>query len=133
MNIVDKTAKYEKQNSVCNNAAFFPKSIRCIIAGASGCGKTNLLVNLLEDTVLDYADVYIYSSTLHQPAYDYLKKYYGRIEKVAQQMLKRTVTIANFYDSDEEIKDPKDFDPKDLDENKSHIMIFDDVMNNNQK
>ena len=45
MNIVDKAVKYEKQNSVCNHAAFFPKSIRCIIAGASGCGKTNLLVN----------------------------------------------------------------------------------------
>ena len=86
------------------------------------------MVNLLEDKVLDYADVYIYSSTLHQPAYEYLKKYYGRIEKVAQQMLKKTVKIANFYDSDEEIKDPKD-----LDENKSHIMIFDDVMNKNQK
>ena len=128
MNIVDKTAKYEKQNSVCNHAAFFPKNIRCIIAGASGCGKTNLLVNLLENGVLDYADVYIYSSTLPQPAYDYLKKYYGRIEKVAQQTLKKVVKIAHFYNSDEEIKDPKD-----LDENKSHIMIFDDVMNNNQK
>ena len=87
MNIVDKTAKYEKQNSICNHATFFPKSIRCIIAGASGCGKTNLLVNLLEDKALDYADVYIYSPTLHQPAYDYLKRYYSRIEKVAEQIL----------------------------------------------
>jgi len=43
-------------------------------------------------------------------------------------MLKKAVKIAHFYDCDEEIKDPKD-----LDENKSHIMIFDDVMNKNQK
>jgi ABC-type lipoprotein export system ATPase subunit len=123
--IVDKSIKYKKQNYICKHAPCFPKNIRCIIAGTSGGGKTNLLINLLEsEKLLDYCDIYVYSSTLHQPAYEYLKEYYGNMEKAINHKHK----ISHFFDGDEEIKNPDE-----LDSTKSHIMIFDDVMNANQK
>ena len=38
-----------------------------------------------------------------------------------------SLKIADFFDNDEEIKDPKNLDPSQI-----HIMIFDDVMNADQ-
>jgi len=37
------------------------------------------------------------------------------------------VKIANFFDADDEIKDPSELDP-----NMNHVMVFDDVMFNDQ-
>ncbi len=56
------------------HADIFPKNIFCVIAGSTGSGKTNLMIHLLKkENLLNYVDVYIYSSTLHQPAYECLK------------------------------------------------------------
>ena len=53
--------------SSSKHAPFLPKNIFCIIAGSTGCGKTNLILNfLLNGKNLDYTNIYIYSSTLHQ-------------------------------------------------------------------
>ena len=94
------------------------------MAGSTGSGKTNLLLNfLLEKNVLDYSDVYIYTSTLHQPAYKYLKEYYNNIENIIKEQYKVTIEIAHFFDADDEIKNPSELDPK-----ANHLMIFDDVM-----
>src|SRR6185436_10237639 len=103
--------------------------IFCVISGSTGCGKTNLMMNfLLNKGVLDYGDVYVYSPTLHQPAYEYLKKYYNDTENKISDKYKINVKIGHFFDGDEEIKDPSELDPR-----INHIMIFDDVMNADQK
>ena len=57
-----------------NNNKFFPKSIRGIIVGKSGCGKTTLLLNLLlREGRLDYNNLQVFGKSLFQPEYKILK------------------------------------------------------------
>src|SRR6476469_1973479 len=82
---------------------------------------------LLNEKILDYNDVYIYTSTLHQQAYTYLKKLYSDLENAIKTKFKINTKIAHFYDADDEIKNPSE-----LDANTNHVMIFDDVMLSDQ-
>ena len=128
MSIIDYSKYFETPMNCAKHAAFFPKNIFCITAGATGCGKTNLVLNLLlNEGFLDYSDVYIYSSTLHQPSYNLLKRHYNNLEDKIKRICGKDVKIVQFFDSDVEIKNPSELDPKG-----KHIMIFDDVMNADQ-
>ena len=52
-----------------------PRSIRGIIVGKSGCGKTTLLLNLLlRPGWLDYDNLCVFGKSLFQPKYRILKK-----------------------------------------------------------
>ena len=77
---------------------------------------------LINHKILDYSDVYIYTSTLHQQAYTFLKKYYSDLENAIKTRFRINAKIAHFYDADDEIKNPSDLDP-----NINHVMVFDDV------
>lgn len=62
------------------HSTLLPNSIRCIIAGPSNCGKTNLLLSLIEsEHGLKFENVYIYSKSLDQEKYQYLKKMLSNI------------------------------------------------------
>jgi len=128
MEIID----YSKEYNVCSchpHSTIFPKNIFAVIAGSTGSGKTNLMINLLRKAkLLNYNHVYIYSSTLHQPAYRYLKQFYTDLEKFIFENDTQVVKIAQFFDADSEIMNPAE-----LDMNKNHIMIFDDVMMEDQR
>jgi GTPase SAR1 family protein len=139
-NILDLSIKnvYTKRN----NSKILPKSIRACIIGKSGCGKTNLLMNLLlnkfsEDDYLDYNNLFIFSKSLHQPEYKLLIKGIenGLTKKQILKCIltkkftidknnenKSTIQIHYFNDSDE-IPDPTEIDP-DL----KTLIIFDDVL-----
>ena len=57
------------------NNPFLPRSIRGIIVGKSGCGKTTLLLNrLLRPGWLDYDNLCVFGRSLFQPEYRILKK-----------------------------------------------------------
>ena len=123
MEITDYTKEFNIQ--ACGmHSILFPKNIFCVIAGSTGSGKTNLMLNLLKkEKLLNYNHVYVYSSTLYQPAYEYLGLYYRRLEQFILQQTSKEVKIAHFFDADDEI-----LNPTSLDKSKNHVMIFDDVM-----
>ena len=57
------------------NNPLLPRSIRGIIVGKSGCGKTTLLLNLLlRPGWLDYDNLYVFGKSLFQPEYRILEK-----------------------------------------------------------
>ena len=57
------------------NNSLLPRSIRGIIVGKSGCGKTTLLLNLLlRPGWLDYDNLCVFGRRLFQPEYRILKK-----------------------------------------------------------
>ena len=94
------------------------------MAGSTGLGKTNLMIYFLKKEKLqNYFDVCVYSSTLYQPSYEYLKEYYETLENIIKEKTGKVVKIANFFDADDEIVDPSMLN-KDI----NHIMVFDDVM-----
>ena len=129
MEIQDHTKEYKIPENTCGkHSSMFPKTIFCVIAGATGSGKTNLMVDLLKRGCLNYSDIYVYCSTLYQPAYEHLKEYYENLENFIKHNYKKSIKIFHFFDADEEIKDPSE-----LDKNTNHIMIFDDVMLEDQK
>lgn len=123
MEITDYTKEFNIPS--CGlHSIIFPKNIFCVIAGSTGSGKTNLMLNLLKkEKLLNYNHVYVYSSTLYQPAYEYLGLYYRALELLISQKTNKEVKIAHFFDADDEI-----LNPTNLDKSLNHIMIFDDVM-----
>ena len=128
MEIIDYTKRNENSSCDANHAPFFPKNIFCVLAGSTGCGKTNLILNLLlNEGLLDYTSAYIYSPTLHQNGYQNLKDYYSTVEEQIRKLYRINVKISHFYNADDEIQDPSELDPK-----LKHIMIFDDVMLHDQ-
>ena len=57
------------------NNPLLPKSIRGLIVGKSGCGKTTLLLNLLlKPEWLDFNKLQVFGKSLFQPEYRILKK-----------------------------------------------------------
>ena len=60
-----------------------PNAIRCIICGPSNCGKTNVLISLLESPHgVRFANVYVYSKSLQQPKYRYLEDLLAPLEGI---------------------------------------------------
>lgn len=60
-----------------------PNTLRCIIAGPSNCGKTNLLISLIEsENGLKFENLYIYSKTLGQEKYQYLENLLKNIDGI---------------------------------------------------
>ena len=51
-----------------------PIDVRALIVGASGCGKTCLVMRLLlKHNLLNYDKLYVFARTLYQPQYQVLK------------------------------------------------------------
>ena len=100
----------------------FPNHIRMIIAGSSGSGKTNLLMNFIMKNYIHYDNIMIYTTTSYQEAYRFLRDINTEMKR------QTTKDIATFHSPDDGIADPSE-----LDNNKTHVLIFDDAMNEGQK
>jgi Poxvirus A32 protein len=138
------------ENKVHNEC--FPPNFRALIVGASGCGKTTLLMRmLLEPGLLNYNKLYVFAKSLYQPEYQVLgaglgnhlpkgdiiklmnsdkilKKNDVNIEQVAEALAscnenENSDIECEFHDSSDEIPDPKD-----LDKTLRNLIVFDDVM-----
>lgn len=99
---------------------FFPKPIRALLVGGSGCGKTNVLMNLIYDKDgLTFKNLYVFSRSIEQPAYNQLREHYKRIEQTLGE------SIAFFISTCEDIP------PLDQCE-KNSLVVFDDCLLENQ-
>lgn len=89
-----------------------PTTIRGLIIGPSNCGKTNVMISLLTNSNgLCFENVYLYSKSLHQPKYEYLRNVLQPIDGL------------EFYpfNNNAEIVEPSEARP-------NSIFIFDDVI-----
>lgn len=93
------------------HGALLPNTIRAIICGPSNCGKTNLLISLIESSNgVRFENIYIYSKSLQQQKYQYLEKILKPIDDIGY------FTFSNNSD----VIQPDDAQP-------NSVFIFDDV------
>lgn len=94
------------------HSELLPNSIRCIIAGPSNCGKTNLLVHLIvSEHGLKFENIYVYSKTLWQSKYAYLRRLFQPMHGIGYHE----------FASADQVIEPTDAKP-------NSIIIFDDVI-----
>ena len=139
--MVEDLSVIDYQTLKRNNNPQLPNSIRGCIIGKSGCGKTNLLVNLLlgefdKKELLDYDHLFIYGKSLHQPEYKLLNTCFNlnnsktetfncfknKVNPCKNLTNKNTISIEMSEDLDT-IPDPTEFDTK-----HKNLVVFDDVM-----
>jgi len=78
------------------NHPLLPQSLRGLIVGKSGCGKTTLLLKLLRPGWLDYSKLSVFGKSLIQPEYKILKKGFE------EQLPKRV--IMNLFETQNKIQ-----------------------------
>ena len=87
-----------------HNSPLLPKSIRGLIVGKSGCGKTTLLLNLLlRPGWLDYNNLKVFGKSLFQPEYKIIKTAFEK--KLPKEV------IVELFNMKDEIKDIANADP----------------------
>lgn len=100
-------------NAPKRHSELLPNNVRCIISGPSACGKTNVLLSLIEsENGLKFENLYLYCKTLDQDKYKYL------------QEILRPIKDVGFYkfSSSENVLDPSQM-------KKNSLIVFDDVIN----
>ena len=138
------------------NSQLLPRSIRGLLIGKSGCGKTTLLLNLLlRPGWLDYNNLQVFGKSLFQPEYKIIKKAFEEklpkeaiirlfdkqneimahnmspaqvVELMAKNLDEPADIECNFFETSDDVPDPSD-----LSSTKKNLMIFDDLQLERQK
>lgn len=114
---IDMNIQNKKRKGLRIHGSLLPNSIRCIMCGPSNCGKTNVILSLIVNpNGLRFKNVYIYSRSLYQPKYEYLKKVLSRINGIG----------CYTFSSNDTVIPPEKIKPH-------SIFIFDDVICDKQK
>lgn len=107
-----KSSSGDSDESSRRHGPFLPSTVRCLIVGSSNCGKTNVMISLLVNpNGLRFANVYLYSKSLFQPKYEYLRNILTPIKGLGFYA----------YDSNVSIMEPSEAKP-------DSVFIFDDVV-----
>ena len=133
------------------NHPLLPRSIRGIIVGKGGCGKTTLLLNLLlRPGWLDYDYLFVFGKSLLQPEYRILKtafeenlpeecilRLFNMRDEIQNSQVPPTLVVkewaisiknesnlkCNFFETACDVPDPRELNSKD-----KNLMIFDDLL-----
>ena len=131
----------------CNHP-LLPPSIRGLIIGKFGCGKTTLLINLLlRPGWLNYNNINSFGKSKFQPEYYILKKAFEEklpkeeiirlfenrneitylgispiyiFEEMTKEITDKSNIVCNFYQSAEDVPDPRELG--------KNLMVFDDLL-----
>ena len=105
------------EKPVQKHGPLFPNSIRAIICGPSNCGKSNVMMSMLySPDGLKFANLYVYSKSLHQPKYQLL-------ESILNEVI--GVRFHSFKENDE-IMQPSEAE-------RNSVFIFDDIGSGKQE
>lgn len=101
----------ELQTSERKHSRLLPNHVRCIMSGPSNSGKTNVMLNLLFDpNGLHFENVYVFSKSLYQPKYTFLKNVLTSLPNIGYYPFTANDQVPH---------------PNEVKENS--VMIFDDV------
>ena len=93
MNISEQYA-WRPPGNCRGNKPLLPQSLRGLVIGKSGCGKTTVIFNLLlHSDWLDYNHLYVFGKSLHQQEYKVLRK--------GHEAALRKQQISNVFNSQE--------------------------------
>ena len=140
----------ENIHKIFNNP-LLPRSIRGIIVGKSGCGKTILLLNLLlRPGWLDYDNLFVFGKSLFQSEYkilktafeenlpkEYILRLFNMRDEIQNSLIPPTLVVkewaksinnesnlkCNFFESACDVSDPRELNSED-----KNLMIFDDLL-----
>ena len=119
MKIPNYDRKTKENSKKLNN--IFDEDFRLLIAGESGCGKTNTLMHILRQPLVYYDKIYMYSPNLHQEKIQDFTDIMGSIsKKVGHPVLE--------LHGPDEIKNTSEYFP-----DNRKIVVFDDVINAPEK
>ena len=92
-----KNISWNENNTNKSNHPLLPQSLRGLIVGKSGCGKTTLFLNLLfQPNWLDYSKHSVFGKSFFQPKYRILRK--GFEEQLPKKV------IMNLFENQNEIQ-----------------------------
>jgi Poxvirus A32 protein. len=101
----------EEKKLLKRHGELLPSTIRCLVVGPSNCGKTNVMISLIEHpNGLKFENIYIFSKSLYQSKYQYLEELLKPIKGIGYY---------SFINCDN-IPPPEDV-------KRNSIFIFDDV------
>lgn len=109
--VINHDVKTENKKKQKHGGLFGGQSKRCLLVGASGSGKTNAMISLIEHpNGLRFENVYLFSKSLYQPKYEYLR-----------QLIEPIKEIGYFeYENEQDIIPVNQV-------NENSIIIFDDI------
>ena len=133
------------------NNPLLPRSIRGLIVGKSGCGKTTLLLNLLlKPGWLDYDTLFVFGKSLFQPEYkilrtafaeglpkEYILRLFNMRNEIQNSQMPPSLVIKQWIETINKESDIKSYffesasdvpDPRELNSEDKNLMIFDDLL-----
>ena len=93
-----------------------PVPFRMLVVGASGAGKTNVIMNLIQ-IMSCFTKIYLFAKNLTEPLYAYL---IDKMNKLSKKLKREVIFVSN------DVIDMPDIDEIDTDE--SNLFIFDDMV-----
>ena len=92
--VTNLNGKAQTDKEMHKHGDMLPASIRAVVCGSSNCGKTNVLISLLESPHgIRFENVYVYSKSLQQLKYRYLANLLTPIEEISYFTFSNNTTL----------------------------------------